>query len=127
LKLAKNDYVRPLASISVYDEKSLQQAILFGLPFSTPAVADPPDRPEAPTDLVAVPTGISGLSTAAFTADFEIERQIRDRGTVFEIDGRSYAPQDQPLQPITTLDSTVAGSTLRGAILRGAAPTVSMV
>ncbi len=40
LTLAKNEYLAPLSAISVYDEKSLQQAILYGLPFSTPDVRE---------------------------------------------------------------------------------------
>ncbi len=43
--LGKNEYLAGLKDISVYDEKALQQAILFGLPFSIPDVTDPPQRP----------------------------------------------------------------------------------
>jgi hypothetical protein len=120
LKLAKNEYVRPLASISVYDEKSLQQAVLFGLPFSTPAVANPPQPGGAPVDLVGVPVpGLGDLQTASITPEYQIEPRITDRGTIFEIDGQSYAAHEQPLQPITTVDTTVDGTRIRGAILRG--------
>ena len=106
LTLAKNEYLAPLSAISVYDEKSLQQAILYGLPFSTPAVASPPPPATAPSVLTLVDSPIPGLRTATLNPEFEITRAVRPRGTVFEIDGQSYAPQGQPLQPITSVDAT---------------------
>ena len=106
LTLAKNEYLAPLSAISVYDEKSLQQAILYGLPFSTPDVASPPPPATAPSVLTLVDSPIPGLRTATLNPEFEITRATRDRGVVFEIDGQSYAPQGQPLQPITSVDAT---------------------
>ena len=127
LTLAKNEYLAPLSAISVYDEKSLQQAILYGLPFSTPDVANPPPRPAPPTALSLVPSSIPGLRTATANPEFEITRTVRDRGTVFEIDGQSYAPQGQPLQPLTSVDASgpdadadgVPDDRLHGALLLG--------
>jgi hypothetical protein len=127
LTLAKNEYLAPLSAISVYDEKSLQQAILYGLPFSTPDVANPPAPPSAPDRLVLTDTDITGLRTASLNPEFEIDRVERDRGTVFEIDGESYAPSGQPLQPIISVDATGPDSDddrtpedrLHGALLLG--------
>jgi hypothetical protein len=113
LRFAKNQYVAPLSAISVYDEKSLQQAILYGLPFSRPDVAAPPERPGPPPLLQLVEGDIPGLRTATLTPTFDIERADRPRGTVFEIDGQSYAPSGKPLQPIVSVDAT--GSTSGGA------------
>jgi hypothetical protein len=122
LRFAKNDYVAPLSAISVYDEKSLQQAILYGLPFSRPAVDDPPVRPGPPPTLDVTEVGIDGLRTTTLTPAFEITRADRTRGTVFEIDGQSYAPSGMPLQPIVSVDATASGidpPRLRGALLLG--------
>ncbi len=128
LTLAKNEYLAPLSAISVYDEKSLQQAILYGLPFSTPDVANPPEPTSAPNRLVLTGTDIAGLRTGTLNPEFEIDRTERgERGTIFEIDGESYAPSGQPLQPVTSVDATGPDSDddgipehrLHGAILLG--------
>ena len=135
LRLAKNDYLGRVAagSISVYDEKASQQAILFGLPFSTPAVASPPSRPVAPPPIAVAPTPVPGLSSGAAVVDVDFQSRSTDRGTVYEISGRSYAPAEFPLQPITTVDATapdangdrVPDQRLHGALLRsGVAYTV---
>ncbi len=115
LTLAKNEYLAPLSAISVYDEKSLQQAILYGLPFSTPDVATPPTPPTAPAAIVLGDSGTPGLRTGTLNPDFEIDRAVRPRGTVFEIDGGSYAPSGQPLQPIVSVDATGPDADVDGA------------
>ena len=129
LRLAKNSYLAEVGagSISVYDEKSSQQAILFGLPFSTPDVASPPPAPVAPPSIVlADPDGTGELFTGTVGIDVEFEPRVTDRGTVLEIDGRSFAPAENPLQPIVSVDATgpdadgdgVPDQRLHGALLR---------
>ena len=130
LRLAKNSYLARVGagSISVYDEKSAQQAILFGLPFSTPDVASPPPPPVAPPALELTAIDVAGdLLAGTVDVDVEIDRrEVAGRGTVFEIDGRASAPAGYPLQPITTIDATgpdanndgVPDDRLHGALLR---------
>ena len=132
LRFAKNSYLAEVGagSISVYDEKSSQQAILFGLPFSTPDVVAPPAPPVAPPSiLLADVAGQTGLSAGTVAIDVEFERRdVVGRGTVFEIDGRSAAPAENPLQPIVSIDATgpdadgdgAPDKRLHGALLRGA-------
>lgn len=125
LRFAKNEYVAPLSAISVYDEKSLQQAILYGLPFSRPGVVAPPERPGPPPLLQLVDSDVPGLRTATLSSTFDIQRAERPRGTVFEIDGQSYAPSGKPLQPVASIDATgpmsggVPPERLHGALLLG--------
>ena len=127
LKLAKNEYYASLGAISVYDEKSTQQAVLYGLPFAVPDVADPAERPQPPARLALTASGVDGLAVAAVDADVDVVARETDDGTLFEIDGRSYAPQENPLQPITSIDATgpdadgdgLPDQRLHGALLIG--------
>ncbi|MDJ0771201.1 MAG: C25 family cysteine peptidase, partial [Ilumatobacter sp.] len=133
LTWAKNDYFAERGIMSVYDEKSLQQAILYGVPFGVPDVAAPPPLPEPPPDTTPAVDPVTGVDTATFSFDFEFE-QVTDanRGTVWEIDGRSFATSDNPLQPITTFDVTAEDADadgepdtrLHGAVFRSGAGTL---
>ena len=107
LKWAKNDYFAERGIMSVYDEKSLQQAVLYGLPFGRPDVATPPPRPAPPTNTTTSVDPTSGLETATFALDFAFD-EVTDpvRGTVWELDGKSFATSNNPLQPIATVDVT---------------------
>ena len=139
LRFAKNSYLARVGagSISVYDEKSAQQAILFGLPFSTPDVASPPPPPVAPPPIALTAIDEPWLLTGTVGVDVVFEqRDVAGRGTVFEIDGQAAAPAEYPLQPIVTIDATgpdgtgdgVPDERLHGALLRsGAAYTVGTI
>ena len=81
--------------------------------------------------------GVAGLSTGIVNIDVEFERRdVAGRGTVFEINGRSAAPAENPLQPIVSVDATGADADadgvpdrrLHGALLRsGTAYTVGTI
>ena len=105
-KLSKNRYFATAGSLSDADKKSGQQAILYGLPFYSLDVENPPARPGAPAPLALVDLG-GGLQSSVASFDFEFEGRETVDGTVYEVvGGGADAPEGYPLQPTIALETT---------------------
>ena len=144
LQLAKQRYSADLPVLTPYDEKVLQQVVMYGLPMYRLGTASGPprDRPDG-----VVPTGVpGGLQTTTFDVDLNIGADgdpatadlvptTTDRGTYWTVDedesnllentGRVLTAQYRPVQPqyaVEATDSTGAAEA-RGAIVTSLAST----
>ncbi|HSM66647.1 MAG TPA: hypothetical protein VK860_10105 [Ilumatobacteraceae bacterium] len=137
LAWAKNDFVAGLQTFSVYDEKVVQEATFYGLPFYRVGLPTEP-VPAAPVNVAAPDaTGTPALSVSAEATNDE---RSTDLGVYFSNTGARgeelviVAP-GQPIQPRTTADVSVVDPAdptslavrARGAIVLGMESTYRVV
>ncbi len=139
LARAKQDYYLSRTSFSSYDEKTLSEAELYGLPMYGIGVAPAPvGAPPAPPTS-ASPDPVLGASsstspsqgsltalpsTSAQVASFDVSPhfsalQTGLHGQYFTNDGQVQAPNYRPLQPFVTLPATRTGATAHGVLIDG--------
>jgi Tol biopolymer transport system component len=138
LAAAKHDYVSGMGVYGSYDEKVVQQTVLYGLPMYR--IGPEPPAPAAPD---ATSTTSSGASTAApvgtvtdpttglpvATAGIALGangfgKVDTPRGTYWQVPGQDpQVSHWRPIQPKTVLDVTRPGVVARGALITGLAST----
>jgi hypothetical protein len=137
---AKQSYYLGRTAFSSYDEKTLSEAELYGLPMYGVGVAPPalgaplgPAAPVASPDPVRGSTGsaspnrgtLTALpSTSAQVASFAVTpsfgtAQTGDHGQYFTNGGQVQAPNYRPLQPFVTLPATRSGTVAHGVLVDG--------
>jgi CSLREA domain-containing protein len=140
LEAAKRDYYLSRLAFSSYDEKTLSEAELYGLPMygvgSAPAPVAAAAQPAAAQPAAAPPDPVTGTmsstspsegslspffgsaQTAGFDAvpDFSV-RQTGAHGDYYTNAGQVQAPNYRPLQPYVTLPATRSGLTAHGVVV----------
>jgi Tol biopolymer transport system component len=136
LSAAKEDYFANLSAVSVYDEKAMNEAELYGLPMWTIGAAQtavPAEAPfvatSAPRSLTAAPTlgglGLdpqTGLNAASFSADPTFTKFSNARGDYYSNspvlnDFSGYgATNYRPVEPKTSVPLP-ASNDFRGALI----------
>ncbi len=140
LEAAKRDYYLSRLAFSSYDEKTLSEAELYGLPMygvgSAPAPVAAAAQPAAAQPAAAPPDPVTGTmsstspsegslspffgsaQTAGFDAvpDFS-PRQTGAHGDYYTNAGQVQAPNYRPLQPYVTLPATRSGLTAHGVVV----------
>ncbi len=133
LTAAKNEFKSETLPLSPYDEKVLQQVVLYGLPMYKPAGAAPtPPAPPTPRPLVTDPT--LGLPTASVPIALTqggssgpdvLHAVDSGSGRYYEVDGKTMQVQYRPVQPLVTRDVTQPNGTgglatiAHGALITG--------
>ncbi len=145
LDQAKSDYFLSRDAFSSYDEKTLSEAELYGLPMYgvgtappavaavqpaqaqvTPAAATSPDPVNGATSSTSpsqgslTPFGSTPASTAVFSVAPNFSGPLTgagQRGSYYTNGGQVQAPNYRPLQPYVTLPATRAGQTAHGVII----------
>jgi hypothetical protein len=118
---AKQRYVgsAPAGGFGVYDEKSLIEASLYGLPMMK--VSMPVTQPVNGGALSAqqsAPAGIGDLSRVTATVQLTPTRQTTGDGVFYSLGGEVQPAPGRPVQPRgTLLAKDVSGSSLRGLLL----------
>lgn len=135
---AKQAYYLGRTAFSSYDEKTLSEAELYGLPMYGVGVAPPPvGAPVAPPPATS-PDPVRGASnstspsqgsltalpaTGAQVAAFDVVPAFTSRsgahGQYLTNAGQVQAPNYRPLQPFVTLPASRAGATAHGVLLDG--------
>ena len=128
LRNAKQQYFGSQGLYGAYDEKALSSTILYGLPMFAVGTQHPV-RPTPPNETTAPVEGTPGLSTTAYSQDFNFVEKSGDTGRWFEADTGTgpQLPQitaSRPVQPRAELDVTAAApdNTLlpaHGAVVTG--------
>jgi hypothetical protein len=133
---AKQAYYLGRTAFSSYDEKTLSEAELYGLPMYGVGVAPPPvGAPIAAVPPVA-PDPVRGASsstspsqgaatalpsTSAQVVSFDVTpiftAQSGDHGQYFTNGGQVQAPNYRPLQPFVTLPATRTGMVAHGVVV----------
>ncbi len=138
LEQAKRDYYLSRVAFSSYDEKTLSEAELYGLPMygvgtsptpvgaaaPSPAASPSPDPVTGATSSTSPSQGpLSPLAnTSAQSAQFDVlpafdTRQSGDHGDYYTNAGQVQAPNYRPLQPYVTLPATRPGLTAHGVLI----------
>ncbi|MDX6503869.1 MAG: large repetitive protein, partial [Gaiellaceae bacterium] len=137
---AKQSYYLGRTAFSSYDEKTLSEAELYGLPMYGVGVAPPalgaPVGPAAPATspdpvrgssgstspnrgtLIALPSTSAQVASFAVTPDFGIVH-AGAHGQYFTNGGQVQAPNYRPLQPFVTLPATRSGTVAHGVLVDG--------
>jgi hypothetical protein len=104
---ALHDYFDTAGAYNVYDEKVMEEATFYGLPFwhfATPGTATPP-APRA----TSADAGFGGTQTATVTIQPQQVRETGPDGTSYWSDGgRTHFGLSRPLQPISSTDVTAS-------------------
>ncbi len=137
LAQAKRDYYLSRTAFSSYDEKTLSEAELYGLPMygvgsapaalaATPLATVSPDPVPGSTSSTSPSEGslhpLAGTSAdvAAFDAvPLFSSLQTGAHGQYFTNAGQMQAPNYRPLQPYLTLPATRSGSRAHGVLIDG--------
>ena len=136
LATAKQAYYLGRTAFSSYDEKTLSEAELYGLPMYGIGVPPPPVGAPIATPPPAAPDPVRGASsstspsqgsltalpaTSAQVASFDVvpsfTPQSGDHGQYFTNSGQVQAPNYRPLQPYVTLPATRAGNVAHGVLV----------
>ncbi len=121
---AKQRYVgsAPSGGFSVYDEKSLIEATLYGLPMLH--VSMPVTQPigaGAVTAQQSAPSAIGALARITVTVQLTPTGRTTVSGTYYSLGGEAQGYPGRPVQPRSTVVAeAVAGGELRGLLLIGA-------
>jgi hypothetical protein len=135
---AKQSYYLGRTAFSSYDEKTLSEAELYGLPMYgvgvapapvgavTPPSAPPSDPVRGSSDstspnlgtLTALPSTAAQVASFAVTPSFGTV-QAGAHGQYFTNDGQVQAPNYRPLQPFVTLPATRTGTVAHGVLVDG--------
>ena len=108
------DYHLGAGAYGVYDEKALQEATFYGLPFwriGTGAATQAPVPPTLGNDPV------SGLPVARMTVTPATEQNFTDRGRYWDDADKTLDVHYRPIQPRREVDVTVPGQTAKGVII----------
>jgi hypothetical protein len=124
LAQAKNDYYRQTGvySFSPYDEKVLEETILFGLPMYTYQFSSEQKIPNAleakatPCNLV-LSTPFNDLTTKTLNCSFTMTPIITSLGSYYAINDQIEANIGQPIQPRTNIDITLSGNSAHGVFV----------
>jgi len=133
---AKQAYYLGRTAFSSYDEKTLSEAELYGLPMYGVGVAPPAVGAPIATPPPVAPDPVRGASsstspsegtltalpaTSAQVASFDVAptftAQSGDHGQYFTNGGQVQAPNYRPLQPYVTLPATRTGSVAHGVLV----------
>jgi hypothetical protein len=114
---AKQRYINNLKSMTVYDEKVISQAVLYGLPMYTTIGANftPANTTEAcgSVDFYLSVTGVDGSS-----APTSLTEVCKDDGSYYEADGTIQTTAGRAIQPKIVIDD-IGGDAHGVAILGG--------
>jgi len=117
LLFAKQQYATEPTPMGVYDAKSLQEAVFYGLPTYRIGAAGA----EAPTALPDNPAPGGARATDAVSINPTLQVHVTDRGRFWSVG--SEVPQtthSRPLQPRTQVDVTAAdGKPVHGVLIDG--------
>lgn len=128
---AKRTYVSSLATLRGIDEKAVSEATLYGLPFlgyNLPA-ATRLVRPIAGTVTTLTPLTSTGLSFAAITPTYTLNRNARTltvdggpsvQAIYYDINGEVAVAPEAPVLPQITQGVGATGQAVRGAVLQSA-------
>ncbi|HEU5215875.1 MAG TPA: hypothetical protein VFU30_10065 [Gaiellaceae bacterium] len=129
LTQAKDEYYLSRVAFSVYDEKTLSEAELYGLPMygvghAPVPLADPPPDPVSGTSQSTSPsvgslsTFTTGVQSANFSAtpSFSPLQHGAD-GDYYTNAGQVQAPNYRPLQPFVSLPATRSGLVAHGVVI----------
>ncbi|MCU1390462.1 MAG: hypothetical protein JWL72_3800 [Ilumatobacteraceae bacterium] len=145
LQLSKERYSADLPVLTPYDEKVLQEVVMYGLPmYRLSGTATPPrDRPDG----VDPQGAVGGLQTTGFNVDItptddgnpatpSFSTTTTDRGTFWSVtedpsnklenSGRVLTAQYRPIQPqyaVEATDTSGNGTEARGALITSLAST----
>ncbi|MDQ3163873.1 MAG: PxKF domain-containing protein, partial [Actinomycetota bacterium] len=110
------DYHLGAGAYGVYDEKALQEATFYGLPFWRIGSGTAPTPPTPPG---LVPDSVSGLQVAKVTVTPTLTEHTTSRGRYWEDDGKTLDIHYRPIQPRREVDVTVTvpGQTAKGVII----------
>ncbi len=108
------DYHLGAGAYGVYDEKALQEATFYGLPFWRIGSGAAPQPPVPPT-LANDP--VSGLPVAQVTVVPTTEEHSTERGRFWDDGGKTVDVHYRPIQPRREVDVTVPGQTAKGVII----------
>lgn len=124
LVLAKNQYFQKTGvySFSPYDEKSLEETILYGLPMQEYNIPAPAKNLSAFADAiepcqVQTTSGPSGLTAQQVTCTLSPLQVSNEQGEYFSINGETEVNIGQPVQPRIGTRITLPGTTAHGAFL----------
>ena len=135
---AKQAYYLGRTAFSSYDEKTLSEAELYGLPMYGVGVAPPPVGAPTATPPAASPDPVLGASsstspsqgtltalpsTSAQVASFDVVPTFTSRtgthGQYLTNAGQVQAPNYRPLQPFVSLPATRTGAMAHGVLVDG--------
>jgi CSLREA domain-containing protein len=129
LTQAKDEYYLSRIAFSVYDEKTLSEAELYGLPMygvgqAPQPLADPPPDPVPGTSQSTSPSQGSlspfttGVESASFSATPSFSPlQHGTDGDFFTNAGQVQAPNYRPLQPYVSLPATRTDGVAHGVVI----------
>ena len=113
---ALDDYFLGAGAYGVYDEKVLQEATLYGLPFWRFSGGTTPTAPTPPTP---APELVSGVDVASITMAPTVAEQVRPpRGRFWQGPSGTVDVHYRPIQPRLDRDVTVADQTAHGVIIK---------
>jgi hypothetical protein len=127
-KQAQQDYWSTLGLVSVYDEKVMEEATFYGLPFYGVGAAPGPvplavgaqaSSLSAPVVAPVAPDPITGTDAASFTVSpsFTKVNTPNGRGSYYRGDDGVMAVNYRPLIPLTNLPVAGSGKTLHGILI----------
>jgi parallel beta-helix repeat protein len=135
LMQAKQQYYLSRVAFSNYDEKTLSEAELYGLPMygvgRSPTALDPdpsssPDPVHGATDSASPSQGPlssfpgNGVQSASFSATPHfVGPTTGEYGEYFTNDGQVQAPNYRPLQPFISLPAARSGLVAHGVVIDG--------
>ena len=119
LAAAKNSYKAETQPLSPYDEKVLQEVVLYGLPMykpgNAPASADPVTHPANGSGPALTTEPVTGLDVASVpvsltlpptTGPNALHPNDTGNGRYFDVDGNTVQVQYRPVEPLVNRDVT---------------------
>jgi hypothetical protein len=131
---AKQQYYLSRVAFSNYDQKTLSEAELYGLPMygvgsaprsllaagpSSPAAAPGATASTNPSDAPLSAFPGSGVQSAAFAATPHFVPVTGQEGQYYTNDGQVQAPNYRPLQPYLSLPAARSGLVAHGVVIDG--------